>query len=788
MALKMLKAIPPFTADGTSNGTTETIEGIEAVWQEVSIPVHELGDITAEVTAGLAKMTAAGTEGNYYEAASGAATNGNNSTAEGVMVTVAGWGYTNNPNSDLNSQPSSFIAGLVSVPSFMTACSSHVVSPYSEYGTNGFDVYIEGTQNQYSQGSKATGFDENAAAVAGGMGIFVYSRNTTEGNAGLPDAAFVDGKNSSWNVNSGTNVPFRLWGNYEIGAGHIYDSNNMYFLDASGQYRQLYATKDKKGIYGFSRHPASFTGLFTMADRCPAVFSQYTDDQNNTVHPLSVAGSNDFTSNALSWTSLESVLNFGGGGYYFANSQIGTQDCDTDDVDINPYYVTPTNQYITQPPRDIKLVGFTYNGVHYVGYMTAVQKTGLTCNYYGDIMSRYFEGFTIVGCLDEYWGGSYSDDDEEDDEPHSGESSDVDGGNGTYSYPDDSDTRDDADSIGGQTTGAVYSLDYNSAGIHMYILNTSQITSLWNDLWATDGNGELQIGKLFKYYQYNPFSCIIKLIMLPDECMPVNDALTYIRAAGITLNTQGRALSASNTGSTKTVHVGSVNITKVFDNFAEFEKVQVRLHLPFCGDVMIDPRFCAMGSISVDYVVDFSNGNLMAYVFCTDWEGITQCIYTASGNCAVPQYLMGSNLNMKDVTNGISQWGQGLANIGGGFLGGGMKQAGSGMGGLLGGINNLLTSRMESGYKDVGGSFASVSDPVCWIEITRGFASNPLYFNELMGAKHGIGHDNMNDLKGFYVASYIDTSDIGETDLGGGYITDEEREEISAALKEGILL
>lgn len=96
----------------------------------------------------------------------------------------------------------------------------------------------------------------------------------------------------------------------------------------------------------------------------------------------------------------------------------------------------------------------------------------------------------------------------------------------------------------------------------------------------------------------------------------------------------------------KTFDCGTVNVEECFGGFLDYAPfTKVRMQLPFCGDIDLDPQIVMHSSVHLRYVVDFLTGSCLARVDVTNNHGIAAETYFKDGNCAVSVPMTGADFN-----------------------------------------------------------------------------------------------------------------------------------------------
>lgn len=96
----------------------------------------------------------------------------------------------------------------------------------------------------------------------------------------------------------------------------------------------------------------------------------------------------------------------------------------------------------------------------------------------------------------------------------------------------------------------------------------------------------------------------------------------------------------------KTFDCGSINIEECYGGFLDYVPyTRVRLQLPFCGDIDLDPQIVMHSTVQLRYAVDFLTGSCLARVDVTNNHGIAAETYFKDGNCAVSVPMTGADFN-----------------------------------------------------------------------------------------------------------------------------------------------
>lgn len=332
------------------------------------------------------------------------------------------------------------------------------------------------------------------------------------------------------------------------------------------------------------------------------------------------------------------------------------------------------------------------------------------------------------------------------------------GGSGTYTDTNDTPVI---------PTPAGFVDELGQHGLHLYNIDAANYGALLQELW---GNGSLssQLWSRWQNYKFNPLQGIVSSHFIPTELLPeVYASSTSVHVAGVDMQTYVKAPPCKSQIGSYTV--GSLSIPEFFGNALDYSPfTQLRLYLPFCGWIEIDPDRVVGGSLSVHYICDAITGDVCAYVTCTDRDNHASYMYTATGNCAftIP------------VTGNDQGTGQVLSSLSGAVMGAVMGNPLSVAGGLLGAVSAQHHMQMTGSFS---GSVSLISDLTCRLQIIRPVQSTPAHGQELRGRPSDIGC-----LIGDLIGTGWSSFDAVHADIEGATV--DECREIERLLHEGVIL
>lgn len=410
-----------------------------------------------------------------------------------------------------------------------------------------------------------------------------------------------------------------------------------------------------------------------------------------------------------------------------------------------PYTANPTDI----PDIKTQFVTGEYQGVTYIGWM-AFFKTpeGLFdhgCLY---LMPQWFFGTITPTPTGGYWGPPSS----------SG------GGSGTYT-----DTNDAPD-ISSAPPNFYSSIGAGNYGLHVYrVDNAASWDAFQSILWGAETRYGSDLWSRWRNYKFNPIQGVIGAHFLPLQLQPLISSLSNVemRLAGVKLDlTYAKNLSGHQFFD---LDCGSISISEFFGTAMDYSPyTTMRMHLPFCGTLDIDPDRCTGGSIGIKYRCDIITGNVCAYVLLTDRFGQTSAMLTATGNCAISIPITGNDQGT----------GQVVGALGSALMG---AVTGNPLAIASGAISAITAQHHMQQTGSVSGSVAAISPMDIRLEIIRPCVSTPDYGTDLRGRPSDIGV-TIGDLVGTGFASFSDV----HPDISGA--TAAECAEIAKLLEQGVIL
>ena len=302
-------------------------------------------------------------------------------------------------------------------------------------------------------------------------------------------------------------------------------------------------------------------------------------------------------------------------------------------------------------------------------------------------------------------------------------------------------------------------------GVHLYVIDAANYGAVLDALWGT-GSLSSALWSRWQNYKFNPLQGIVSSHYIPTELLPATGTSAVIRMAGVDLTPHTANPCTTQIGSH---NLGSLSIPEFFGSALDYSPyTQMRLFLPFCGWIDIDPDRVVGGSLAVTYLCDAVSGDVCAYVICTDRTGTASYMYTATGNCAVTLPVTGNDQGT----------GQVLSSLSGAVMGAVMGNPLGVAGGLLGAVTAQHHMQQTGSFS---GSVSLISDLTCRLQIIRPVQSTPKYGQQLRGRPSDIGC-----LIGDLIGTGWTSFDAVHADIEGATV--EECAEIERLLRQGVIL
>lgn len=338
-----------------------------------------------------------------------------------------------------------------------------------------------------------------------------------------------------------------------------------------------------------------------------------------------------------------------------------------------------------------------------------------------------------------------------------GPESEPGGGDGTY------EDTNNPPSIPSQPFSILDGLGNN--GVHLYIVNAAQYGSVLDALWGS-GSLSTSLWQRWENYKFNPLQGIVSSHFLPTELLPESSTSSVIRMAGVDLAPTTAKVADSQI---KTFDVGTISIPEFFGSALDYSPYTVmRLYLPFCGWIEIDPDRVTGGSLNVSYLCDAMTGDVVAYARCYDRTSQCTYMYTATGNAAVTLPVTGNDQGTGQTLSALS-----------GIVMGAVTENPLGIASGALGLVSAQHHMQQTG--SFSGNVSLISDLTCRLQIIRPAPSTPEYGQFLRGRPSDIG---------IQIGILVGTgwSSFSAVNARIDRATSDECREIESLLKSGVIL
>ena len=311
-------------------------------------------------------------------------------------------------------------------------------------------------------------------------------------------------------------------------------------------------------------------------------------------------------------------------------------------------------------------------------------------------------------------------------------------------------------------------------GIHVYGLTETNIAELESALWNTDGDLWTQ----FKNYKFNPIGGIISCIRIPKAIMRAVKTAFNNNIPTDKIRLSGTALQTSQCGYLNAHTLVDYSVCTNFQIESQFSsylnwRTKIRLFLPFCGWVDLNPSAVVAGSLSITYKVDITTGDCMAYVITTDKDGRPSGTITASGNLGVPTMITGNDNGFSEklssFSRGVSSFIKNPTPIGALTTFAGIE------------LNNAITPEHTQTAGQFSNNMGQLGERTAYLEITY-----PIEHRTEL-------HRELNGLPGSEKVTIEQLKDTGYTEISDIFIdssdfTSAEKEELKQLLRGGVFL
>lgn len=330
------------------------------------------------------------------------------------------------------------------------------------------------------------------------------------------------------------------------------------------------------------------------------------------------------------------------------------------------------------------------------------------------------------------------------------------------------------------------------AGINAYHVDGTKVKTLSDFLWGRIGNAfdvsQVMKGMWARFvnYKFNPIAAIISLHKIPAELEATASGDHAVQMAGYTFDGSEKTgdtliyASAILSGSEIKIYTSdTVSITTPYTGFRDFSSTKVKVYVPFCGSVSVDPSCCVGGSIYLYYQCDNITGNVGVQVRATDRTGYEKTVATLSGNCAMSIPLTGND-------NGISEAVGTAVNAATSAIT--VNQGGLASSGLKLGLGLNSQNTIVAG--NLSGNVGYLGDLSAWVEVSYGIFLDTTTTSSVSGETEQA-YNNLvlrPSYMGGVVSDFTGRSQLILNANSVLYATDSEKLEIERMCREGILI
>ena len=297
-----------------------------------------------------------------------------------------------------------------------------------------------------------------------------------------------------------------------------------------------------------------------------------------------------------------------------------------------------------------------------------------------------------------------------------------------------------------------------SGFVSLYSPSLSELKAFSSWLWSTDFSNSIK--KLFQ----DPMNAIIGLHMIYTE--PVIGERKNIIVGYVDSNVNTRTVA----NQYKKIDCGSIEVREYYGDSRDYDFTKISIYLPFLGIQQLNAKDLIGGSINVTATVDVLTGTILYNLNITK-NGVTQTLYTFSGNCAV-QLPISSGSYASILANTIGLVAGGVATF---ATGGAAAPV------LIGAAAQAVTGTRANvaASNTIGSNAGAMGIKKPYLILNRQNSYNAAAYNNIQGYPSNI-NVKLSNCSGF--------TRVKECHLDGIPATDEEIEEIYTLLKQGVIL
>lgn len=297
-----------------------------------------------------------------------------------------------------------------------------------------------------------------------------------------------------------------------------------------------------------------------------------------------------------------------------------------------------------------------------------------------------------------------------------------------------------------------------SGFVSLYSPSLSELKAFSSWLWSTDFSNSIK--KLFQ----DPMNAIIGLHMIYTE--PEIGTRKNIVVGYVDSNVNTRTVA----NQYKKIDCGSISVREYYGDSRDYDFTKISIYLPFLGIQQLNAKDLIGGIINVTATVDVLTGTILYNLNITK-NGVTQTLYTFSGNCAV-QLPISSGSYASILANTIGLVAGGVATF---ATGGAAAPV------LIGAAAQAVTGTRANvaASNTIGSNAGAMGIKKPYLILNRQNSYNATAYNNIQGYPSNI-NVKLSDCSGF--------TRVKECHLDGIPATDEEIEEIYTLLRQGVIL
>ena len=313
-------------------------------------------------------------------------------------------------------------------------------------------------------------------------------------------------------------------------------------------------------------------------------------------------------------------------------------------------------------------------------------------------------------------------------------------------------------------------------GMHIDVIGHQTVETIFDFLWGTS------FWQRWEKSMYNPLAGIISLHQIPVNVdTDANNRNLAISGVYISNPVDGSQVVVRPAASR--IHreiFSTIQLPEYYGSYLDYPPyTKCTIVLPFVGEYPLDIADCMGGSVHVVYQIDIATGDCIAFVECTNRDGLVMLRKSYSGNCAWRVPVSGTDGGGTALLPMLSQLASGTVSFAtGNFVGGAL--------GIAGAIDTGFNRPYHTTAPQVQGNAACMGNLTVYLKIERAVQLLPENYDSTVGHSAPLGGTVGETSDGYELSGFCRYLSV---DLSGIEGADEaELDELRSLLLSGVWL